>query len=182
MNDIVYVILAVVLVVIIIILAIYNKMIKLKNNVKKAKANIEIYLNKRFDLIPNIVECVKSYSKYENETLESIVSLRSNYTEQKSINIKTAENMNNSLNKLLAIVENYPELKANANYMNLHNELRNIEDELEISRTKYNDVVTKYNTKVETIPHNLVAGIFGFKKAELFKTEDSKKENIKINL
>ena len=182
MNDIVYVILAVVLVVIIIILTIYNKLIKLKNNVKKAKANIEIYLNKRFDLIPNIVECVKSYSKYENETLESIVSLRSNYTEQKSINIKTAENMNNSLNKLLAIVENYPELKANANYMNLHNELRNIEDELEISRTKYNDVVTKYNTKVETIPSNLVASIFGFKKAELFKTEDSKKENIQVNL
>ena len=182
MNDLVYIILTVLLVVILLILAMYNKLIKLKNKVKKAKANIEIYLNKRFDLIPNIVECVKSYSKYENETLESIVALRSNYTEQKNINIKDAQSMNNSLNKLLAVVESYPELKANANYMSLHNELRNIEDELEVSRIRYNDIVTLYNTKVETIPSNLVASIFGFKKAELFKTEDSKKENIKLEL
>jgi len=182
MSDVVYIILTIVLILIIIILAIYNKLIKLKNNVKKAKANIEIYLNKRFDLIPNIVECVKSYSKYENETLENIVALRSNYMEQKNINIKNVENMNNSLNKLLAVVENYPELKANANYMSLHNELRNIEDELEVSRIRYNDIVTTYNTKVETIPSNIVASIFGFKKAELFKTEDNKKENIKVKL
>jgi len=182
MNDLIYIILAVLLVIIVIILTIYNKLIKLKNKVKKAKANIEIYLNKRFDLIPNIVECVKSYSKYENQTLESIVALRNNYTEQKNINIKDAKNMNNSLNKLLAIVENYPELKANANYMSLHNELHNIEDELEVSRIRYNDIVTTYNTKVETIPSNIVASIFGFKKAELFKTENNKTENIKVKL
>ena len=90
--------------------------------------------------------------------------------------------MNNSLNKLLAIVENYPELKANANYMSLHNELHNIEDELEVSRIRYNDIVTTYNTKVETIPSNIVASIFGFKKAELFKTENNKTENIKVKL
>jgi len=182
MSNIVYIVLTIILFLIIIILAIYNKLIKLKNNVKKAKANIEIYLNKRFDLIPNIVECVKGYSDHENETLKDIVALRNTYNEQKNINIKDAENMNNSLNKLLAIVENYPELKANTNYMSLHNELRNIEDELENSRIRYNDVVTRYNTKVETIPSNLVASIFGFKKAELFKTEDNKKENIKVQL
>ena len=182
MSDVVYIILTIILILILIILAIYNKLIKLKNNVKKAKANIEIYLNKRFDLIPNIVECVKGYSDHENETLKDIVALRNTYNEQKSINIKDAENMNNSLNKLLAIVENYPELKANTNYMSLHNELRNIEDELENSRIRYNDVVTRYNTKVETIPSNLVASIFGFKRAELFKTEDNKKENIKVQL
>ena len=182
MSDMIYIILIIILFMIIITLAIYNKLIKLKNNVKKSKANIEIYLNKRFDLIPNIVECVKTYSKYENETLENIVSLRNNYNEQKNINIKDAENLNNSLNRLLAIVESYPELKANENYMNLHNELRNIEDELEISRIKYNDEVTKYNTKVETIPSNLIASIFGFKKSELFKTEENKKENIQVKI
>jgi len=181
MNDKIYIILTIILITILIILAIYNKLIKLKNNVKKAKANIEIYLNKRFDLIPNIVECVKSYSKYENETLENIVSLRSNYNEQKNINIKDAENMNNNLNKLLAIVENYPELQANNNYISLQNELRNIEDELELARIRYNDIVTKYNTKIETIPSNIVSSIFGFKKAELFKTENNK-ENIKVKL
>ena len=182
MNDTVYIILTVVLIVILIILAMYNKLVKLKNNVKNAKANIEIYLNKRFDLIPNIVECVKSYSKYENETLENIISLRSNYNEQKNMNIKDAENMNNSLNRLLALVENYPELKANSNYINLQNELHNIEEELEIARTRYNNVVTRYNTKIETIPSNLVASIFAFKKAELFKIENDKKENIKVKL
>lgn len=182
MNDLVYIILAVLLVIITLTLTMYNKLIKLKNKVKKAKANIEIYLNKRFDLIPNIVECVKSYSKYENDTLENIITLRSNYNEQKNINIKDVQNMNNSLNKLLAVVENYPELKANTNYMSLHNELRNIEDELEISRIRYNEIVTTYNTKIETIPSNIVASIFGFKKAELFKTEENKKENIEVKL
>ena len=170
------------LLIIIIMLSIYNKLIKLKNNVKKQKANIEIYLNKRFDLIPNIVECVKSYSKYENETLENVISLRNNYNEQKNMNIKAAENLNNSLNNLLALVENYPELKANSNYINLQNELRNIEEELEIARTRYNNVVTRYNTKIETIPNNLVASLFAFKKAELFKTEENKKNNIKLKL
>ena len=182
MSDTIYIILTVLLIIIIIILAIYNKLIKLKNNVKKTKANIEIYLNKRFDLIPNIVECVKSYSKYENETLESIVSLRKNYSEQAHINIKEAEKINNSLNSLLAIVENYPELKANTQYLNLQNELRNIENELEYARIRYNDVVTKYNTKIETVQSNLIASIFAFKKAELFKTDNPKKENIKVEL
>ena len=180
MSDILYIILTILLIVIIFTLVIYNKLIKLKNNVKKAKANIAIYLNKRFDLIPNIVECVKSYSKYENETLENIISLRSDYNEQKNLNIKDAENMNNSLNKLLALVESYPELKANTNYINLQNELRNIEDELEVARIRYNNVVTNYNTKIETIPSNIVASIFAFKKAELFKSDNT--ENVKINL
>lgn len=182
MNDIIYIILTTLLIIIIVILAIYNKLIKLKNNVKKAKANIEIYLNKRFDLIPNIVECVKSYSKYENETLESIVALRSSYNEQKNINIKDVEKMNNSLNKLLAIVENYPELKADTQYLNLQNELRSIENELEYARIRYNDIVTKYNTKIETIPNNLVASIFAFKKAELFKTDRKKTKDLNIKL
>ena len=182
MSNIVYIVLTIILFLIIIILAIYNKLIKLKNNVKNAKANIEIYLNKRFDLIPNIVECVKSYSKYENETLENIISLRSNYNEQKNMNIKDAENLNNNLNKLLALVENYPELKANSNYINLQNELRNIEEELEVARTRYNNVVTRYNTKIETIPSNLIATLFAFKKAELFKIDENKKDNTKVNL
>lgn len=178
--DIIYIILTVILVIIFIIFAKYNKLIKLQNNVKKAKANIEIYLHKRFELIPNLVECVKSYSNYEGETLENIVSLRNSFNEQKDLSIKEAGKMNDSLNRYLAIVESYPELKANNQYMSLQNELKSIEDELEYARYKYNDEVTKYNTSIESVPTNIIASIFAFKKAELFKTDN--RENVKIKL
>lgn len=180
--DIVYIILTVILFVILIIFALYNKLIKLLNRVKKAKANIEIYSNKRFDLIPNLVECVKGYSNHESTTLEEIVALRSNYSKSKNLNIEQVKNMNEQLNKYLAIVENYPELKANEQYLNLQKELRNIEDELERARRIYNDEVTEYNTLTETIPSNIVASIFAFKKAQLFQIEDSKRENVKVEL
>lgn len=182
LSNIFYIVLVIILIVIIVILAKYNTIIKLQNNVKKSKANIAIYLNKRFDLIPNLVECVKTYSNYENDTLENIVSLRNNYNEQKNMNIKEAIKMNNSLNKYLAIVENYPDLKANTQYLNLQNELKDIENSLELSRHKYNDEVTKYNTVIESVPSNIVASIFAFKKADLFQIDDNKKENIKLEL
>lgn len=178
--NIVYIALTVLLIVIITILAKYNKLIKLQNRVKKAKANIEIYLNKRFELIPNLVECVKSYSKYEEGTLEGIISLRNNYTGHE--NLREAGKMNDRLSKYLAIVENYPNLKANAQYISLQNELARIESELERARRVYNDEVTRYNTTIETVPSNIVAGIFAFKKVELFQIENYKRENIKLDI
>ena len=180
--NLVYIILFVILVVIILIFMIYNKLIKLLNKVKKAKANIEIYSNKRFDLIPNLVECVKGYSKHESTTLEDIVALRNNYNQNKDFNMKQAGQMNNRLNQLLAVVENYPNLKADAQYMSLQNELKEIEDELEMARRRYNDVVTSYNTVIESVPSNVVASIFAFKHAELFTIDEHKRENVKINL
>ena len=180
--DIIYIILVVLLVVILIILFKYNQMIKLLNKVKKAKANIEIYLNKRFDLIPNLVETVKGYSNYEGNTLEEIVSLRNNYNSQKNFSLKEANQLNNELNKYLAIVENYPDLKANNQYMNLQSELRRIENELEQARRIYNDEVTRYNTAIETVPSNIIASIFAFRKTDLFQLEEHKKENIKVEL
>ena len=178
--NIVYIILIVLLILIFIIFAVYNKLIKLQNKVKKAKANIEIYLNKRFDLIPNIVECIKSYSKYESSTLEDIVRLRNNYNEQKNMSIKKAEQMNDKLNNYLAVFESYPELKANTQYLNLQDELSKIEKELERARQIYNEEVTEYNTSVEMVPNNIIASIFAFKKAELFQTDNHKKENINL--
>lgn len=178
----VYVILFVLLIVIFIIFGKYNSLIKLQNRVKKAKANIEIYLNKRFELIPNIVESVKGYSEYEGSTLENIISLRNNYENNKNLSIDEAGKMNEQLNRYLAIVENYPNLKANTQFLDLQNQLREIEDELEYSRRIYNDEVTRYNTLIETVPSNIVAYIFAFKKAELFQIEEHKKENIKIEL
>ena len=180
--DLVYIILAVLLVVILIILAMYNKLITLYNKFKKAKANIEIYLNKRFDLINNLVECVKSYSKYESETLEEVVSLRSSYQKQKDLNIREVEAMNDRLNSYLAIIESYPDLKANTQYLNLQEELEKVEAELARTRHIYNDEVTQYNILIEKVPSNIVASLFAFKKAELFHVENDKRDNIKINM
>ena len=182
MGTIVYIVLIIILIINLFIFGKYNKLIDLQNRVKKAQASIEIYLNKRFELIPNLVETVKGYSKYEGETLEKIVSLRNNYNEQRNIDIKEASQMNNELTKYLAIVEAYPELKADDQYMSLQHELKRIEDELENSRHRYNDIVTKYNIVIESVPSNIVASIFGFKKAELFQVESTKKENVKVNL
>ena len=181
-DTIVYIFLTVVFFIILIIFSKYNKLIRYQNRVKKSKANIDIYLNKRFDLIPNIVECVKGYSKHEKDTLEDITKLRADYKGHDNITVKEGEMMNNKLNKFLAVVEAYPELKANEEFLNLQKELRNIEDELESARRRYNDDVTLYNTLVETIPSNIVAGLFNFNKADLFKIEDVNKENIKIEL
>lgn len=182
MSDLVYIILAVLLVVILIILGIYNKIIRAKNRVKNSKANIEIYLKKRFDLIPNLVETVKGYSKHESGTLEKIVSLRNNYNSQKSMSVNEANEMNNTLTKYLAVVEAYPELKANDEFMSLQSELARIENELERARTNYNYSVTRYNTLIETVPNNIIASIFAFKKAEWFETEEESKENVKVEV
>ena len=182
MENLIYIILFVLLIIIIIILAMYNKLVKLQNRVKRTQANIEVCLTKRFDLIPNIVECVKSYSKYEGTTLEEITSLRNNFNSQKNMSIKEAGQMNNELNKYLAIVENYPDLKANSEYMSLQNKLSNIEDELQRVRHIYNDDVTRYNTTIESVPSNIVAAIFAFKHAELFQIDETKKENVKVDL
>lgn len=182
METIIYIILTIVLIIILVILSKYNQMIRLLNKVKKSSANIEIYLKKRFDLIPNLVECVKGYSKHEKDTLENIISLRNNYDNHQKLNIEEATEMNNQLNKYLAIVENYPELKANEQYLSLQKQLNSIENELVYTRRTYNEEVTKYNTLIETVPSNIVASMFAFKKAELFQIEEDNRENIKIKL
>ena len=180
--DLIYIILAVILILIILIFMKYNKLIKLLNRVKRAKANIGICSNKRFDLIPNLVECVKGYSKHESSTLEDIVALRNNYNKNDNLSLGQVSDMNNQLNRYLAIVENYPELKANTQYTSLQQQLRAVEDELQRARHIYNDEVTRYNTAIEVVPSNIVASIFAFKHAELFEIEEHKKENVKVEL
>lgn len=182
LPNIVYIILAVLLVVILIIFAKYNTLIKLQNRVKRAKANIDISLKKRFDLIPNIVECVKSYSKYENDTLKDIVSLRNNYMNNKNMGVDETSKVDDKVSAFLAVIEAYPELKANSEYLALQGEIHRIEDELGRARHAYNDEVTRYNTSVETVPSNIVALIFAFKKAPLYKAEKEARNNIKVEM
>lgn len=163
----------------VVIIAKYNKIIKLQNRVKSSESGIDVYLNQRFDLIPNLVECVKGYTKHEKELLENIVKQRVAYTQNKDL--KKASELNNNLNKIIAVTENYPELKASEQFLNLQKNLVKIESQLQAARRIYNMDVQKYNSTIQTVPNNIVAGIFGFKEKELFQIEEYKKENIKID-
>lgn len=168
-------------IVIIIILTLYNNLVKSRNKVRQAKSGIDVYLNQRFDLIPNLVECVKGYSKHEKSIFTEIANLRSSYMKQ-SNNLKDAENLNNKMNQLIAVAENYPELKASEQYLNLQKNLTKIESQLQAARRIYNLEVTEYNNKIYTVPSNIIAMIFGFKEEKLFEIEEYKKENINIKL
>ena len=163
------------------ILRLYNNLVKAQNKVKQAESGIDIYLNQRFDLIPNLVECVKSYSKHEENIFTEIANLRSVYMKQ-SKNLKSAENLNNKMNQLIAVAENYPELKASEQYSNLQKNLTKIESELQAARRIYNIEVTNYNDKIRVVPSNLVASLFGFKEAKLFEIEEYKRKNINMKI
>lgn len=172
-------ILIIIAILLIIILALYNNLVKARNKVKQAESGIDVYLNQRFDLIPNLVECVKAYSKHEQSIFTEIANLRSTYMKQPK-NIKDAENLNNKMNQLIAVAENYPELKASEQYLNLQRTLTKLESQLQAARRIYNVEVTNYNNKIDVVPSNLIASLFGFKHAQLFEIEEYKKENINI--
>ena len=174
-------ILIIIAIILITILVLYNNLVKARNLVKQAESGIEVYLNQRFDLIPNLVECVKGYSKHEKEIYTEIAQLRTSYMKQPK-NIKNAENLNNKMNQLIAVAEDYPELKASEQYLNLQITLTKIESQLQAARRIYNTEVTSYNNKISVIPSNVVAILFGFKEAKLFEIEEYKRENINIKL
>ncbi len=173
------IILIIIAILLIIILKIYNNLVKARNKVRQAESGIDVYLNQRFDLIPNLVECVKAYSKHEQDIFIEIAKLRSSYMKE-SKNIKSAEKLNNKINQLIAVSENYPDLKANEQYLNLQKTLTKLENQLQAARRIYNLEVTEYNNKIDVIPSNLVASLFGFKHAQLFEIEEYKKENINM--
>ncbi len=179
MDTMILIILIIVAILILSIIRRYNRIIKLQNSVKKSESGIDIYLNQRFDLIPNLVECVKGYAKHEKDLLEHIVKQRSAYSQNKSF--KNASELNNNLNRIIAVAENYPELKASEQFLNLQNNLVKMESQLQAARRIYNNDVQKYNSTIQTIPNNIVAAIFGFKEKEFFQIEEYKKENIRID-
>lgn len=164
----------------IILLAIYNGLIKKKNAVKQSRSSIDVYLLQRFDLIPNLIECIKGYTKHEKEIFENISKLRTEYNETK--NLDKASELNTEINNLLVIGENYPELKSSTNFLNLQKNLAKIEDQLQAARRLYNMDVTTYNTSIQMFPSNIIATIFKFEEETLFKIEPEKAENIKIDL
>lgn len=159
----------------------YNKIVNLKNRVKQSKSGIDVYLNQRFDLIPNLVECVKSYSKYETDLFENITRLRTEYQQNTKDKFEQAKKLNEGINNILAIAENYPDLKASEQYLSLQKSLVKIESQLQAARRIYNNDVTNYNTTIQTVPTNIIANMFNFKEEELFEIEEYKKDNIKVS-
>ena len=162
----------------------YNSLVKLYNRVKEAFSTMDVYLKKRWDLIPNIVETVKGYSKQEKETLTEVVKIRSSSYDDMSINDKVNINtkLSDNIDKLMALAEAYPELKANENYLDLSKKLTEIEEDIANSRKYYNGSVRIYNNKVEMFPSNIIAKIFGFKSEKMFEISEDEKQNIKIEL
>lgn len=164
-----------------VILVIYNNFVKRNNMVKERASHIDVLLNQRFDLIPNIVECVKGYAKHESSTLEELTSLRSNYNNQ-AFSVAENENIDRKFNNVMMLAEAYPDLKANGQFLSLQSNLNEIENNLSYARSSYNSAVNSYNNLVESVPSNIIAKIFAFEKKEFFKLEDDKKANVKVNL
>ena len=163
------------LVIIAFVIVTYNKLVRLNNKVKNAFAQIETQLQRRFDLIPNLVETVKGYKIHEQEVLESVASSRSGFlnadTNQEKLQIYNELNAN--LRKLFAVTEAYPDLKANASFLMLQQELAGTEDKLTYARQFYNDAVTMYNDAILVFPNNFVAAIFGMGAEKLFDAEEA---------
>lgn len=152
--------------------------IHLKNNIKNSKALIDVYLQKRFDLIPNLLEVTKGYAKHEKELLENITLLRNSYKTNKDED--SMQQLNNEYITLMGIIETYPELKSSELFLKLQKSLTKIESELEAARRIYNVSVTKYNTRIKTFPLNLMAKELKFKEEKLFTFEGEKSINIKM--
>ncbi len=151
----------------------YNSLVQLRNQVKNAWAQIDVQLKRRHDLIPNLIETVKGYMKHERELLENVTRYRSQAMDAGSVGEKSkAEGLlSGALGQLRVQIENYPDLKANQNFLPLQEELTSTENKISFSRQNYNDQVLFYNNKIQMFPSNIVAGMFGFKQEEFFEIE-----------
>lgn len=180
----IYIILLIIISIIIYAFALYNNFVKLNNKVKEAFSTMDVYLKKRWDLIPNIVETVKGYAKHEKDTLEEVVELRNSTYDKMSDDekIKTNEQLSSSISKIMVLAEAYPDLKANENFKNLSKELSKVEDDIANSRKYYNGVVRIYNNNVEMFPSNIFARLFGYKSKSMFEASANERENVKVEL
>ena len=165
------------------IIACYNSLIRKLNKVDECTSNIQIFLKERFDLVPNLVEVVKGYTKHESGTLEEVTKLRQHYDKDSILSAKEIDNSDQKINNLIAIAENYPDLKASVQYRELSGDLAELEEKIQTSRRHYNHIATDYNVSIQKFPSVAVAKILNFQKKELFKLSSEKEqENIKVDL
>ena len=178
-----WIIIIVVLVLIILsIISTYNELVRLRNKVKDQWSQIDVQLKRRCDLIPNLVETVKGYAKHEKGTLEAVIKARNTFLTAKSPEdeMKASKEITTALNKLFALAEAYPDLKANENFTSLQNTLSETEDKISYARKFYNDNVMNYKNKIEMFPSNIVAGIFNFKPEPFFEATEEERKNVEV--
>jgi LemA protein len=164
------------------IIAVYNGLITLRNRVDEAWSDIDVQLKRRYDLIPNLIETVKGYAKHEGQTFEKVVQARAAAMGAQSTHDKAeAENMlSQTLKSLFAISENYPDLKASQNFLQMQDDLKDAEDKIQAARRFYNANVRDFNTKIQVFPNNVIAGKMAFKKYEFFEAGEGERQNVQV--
>ena len=178
-----WVILIIVVVLIILwAISVYNQLIALRNRVKDQWAQIDVQLKRRFDLIPNLVETVKGYTKHESETLEAVIKARNTYVSATlpEDQMKADGELTQAISKLFALTESYPDLKANTNFQALQQELTETESKIAAARQFYNDTVMIYNNKVSMVPSNIIASLFKFNKEAFFEANETERKNVQV--
>ena len=183
MENLIWIILIVVAAAIVWFIAVYNSLITLKNRTNEAWSDIDVQLKRRYDLIPNLIETVKGYAQHEQETLNKVIAARnaamnqSNDMEEKA----RAENaLSSTLKSIFALAENYPDLKANQNFLKLQDELSDTENKIQAARRFYNGNARDFNIKMEVFPNNLIVGTFKFKKFDFFESNEEERKNIEV--
>ena len=179
-----WIVIAIIAVLVIWVIAMYNSLVSAKLKVDNAWSQIDVQLQRRFDLIPNLVETVKGYMGHEADVLTKVTDLRSSWANAKTVDEKAKldNQLSESLKTIMAVAENYPDLKANQNFSELQTELTNTENKISYSRQFYNDTVTRYNIKLETFPSNIIASVFNFKSENLFEVDSQEaRKNVKVD-
>lgn len=182
MSIILWILIGIVVVAVFWIIAVYNGLITLKNRVDEAWSDIDVQLKRRYDLIPNLINTVKGYASHEKDLLEKVTQARANAIGANGVHDKeVAENvLTGALKSVFAVAENYPDLKANQNFLELQRELSDTENKIQAARRFYNGNARDFNIKIEVFPNNLIAGKLNFSKREFFEAEASEKENVKV--
>lgn len=173
-----WILIVVLVILVLLVISTYNNLVKLRNKVKDQWSQIDVLLKRRADLIPNLVETVKGYASHEKETLENVIAARNKVVASKTTEeeIKSNGELTAALGRLMAVSESYPELKANTNFINLQDNLKETEDKIQYARQFYNDSVLNYRNKLEMFPSNIIAGVFGFKPEAFFEADETSKE------
>lgn len=163
-------------------ISVYNSLVALRNRVKDQWAQIDVQLKRRFDLIPNLVETVKGYTKHESETLEAVIKARNTYVSATvpEEQMKADGELTKAISKLFALTESYPDLKANTNFQALQQELTETESKIAAARQFYNDTVMVYNNKVSMVPSNIIASLFKFNKEAFFEANETERQNVQV--
>ena len=179
----IWIVVGIIVILLIIVAIAYDSLVVLRNKKDDQWSQIDVQLKRRADLIPNLVETVKGYAKHESDTLEEVIQARNSFTSSKTPQeeMKNSNMLTDAVSKLFALAESYPDLKANQNFMSLQNNLKETKKKIAIARQFYNDTVLTYNNKVQTVPTNIVASLFGFKKADFFEIQETEKEIPKVS-